>query len=153
MHFSPRTRPLKPPFLKSLRLDNFLSFAPGSEAIELQGLNVLIGPNGSGKSNVIEAMELLKSLPVDFAAAVRMGGGAEGFLWKGRPIPPAALIEVHSPGVVPGGIGSRYILAFTYLGSSTIILDELDDGALIEDKNFGKYAIFRVRPESSSIPA
>ena len=78
-----RTAPMKPPFIKSLRLDGFLSFAPGSEAIELQGLNVLIGPNGSGKSNVIEAVELLKSLPVDFAAAVRMGGGAEGFLWKG----------------------------------------------------------------------
>ena len=82
LHSTP-DRPMKPPFLKSLRLDGFLSFAPGSEAIELQGLNVLIGPNGSGKSNVIEAVELLKSLPVDFAAAVRAGGGAEGFLWKG----------------------------------------------------------------------
>ena len=37
-------------FLQSLRLDGLLSFAPGSEAIPLTGLNVLIGPNGSGKS-------------------------------------------------------------------------------------------------------
>ncbi len=41
-------------FLKSLHLDGFLSFAPGSEAIPLTSLNVLIGPNGSGKSNLIE---------------------------------------------------------------------------------------------------
>ena len=42
--------------IQRLRLDSFLSFAPGSEAIELEPLNVLIGPNGAGKSNVIEAI-------------------------------------------------------------------------------------------------
>jgi chromosome segregation ATPase len=40
-------------FLRSLRLDGLLSFPPGSDAIQLTPLNVLIGPNGSGKSNLI----------------------------------------------------------------------------------------------------
>src|SRR5271157_4618382 len=39
-------------FIRSIRLDGFLSFAPGSERIDLAPLNVVIGPNGSGKSNL-----------------------------------------------------------------------------------------------------
>jgi energy-coupling factor transporter ATP-binding protein EcfA2 len=69
--------------IQRLRLDNFLSFAPGSEAFDLQSLNVLIGPNGSGKSNLIEAFELLRSTPTDFAAAIREGGGPAEWIWKG----------------------------------------------------------------------
>ena len=61
------------PFLKSLRLDGLLSFPPGSEAIPLTPLNVLIGPNGSGKSNLIEGIELLHALPTGFASAIREG--------------------------------------------------------------------------------
>ena len=71
------------PFLKSLRLDGLLSFPPGSEAIPLQPLNVLIGPNGSGKSNLIEGIELLHALPTGFASAIREGGGVREWLWKG----------------------------------------------------------------------
>ena len=63
-------------FLRSLRLDGLLSFPPGSEAIPLTPLNVLIGPNGSGKSNLIEAIELLHATPTAFAAAIRDGAGA-----------------------------------------------------------------------------
>ena len=63
--------------IQRLRLDSFLSFAPGSEAIELEPLNVLIGPNGAGKSNVIEAVELLHATPADLAAAIRDGGGPQ----------------------------------------------------------------------------
>ena len=62
--------------IKQLRLDGFLSFAPGSEPFELRPLNVLIGPNGSGKSNLIEALGLLAATPHDLASAVRGGGGA-----------------------------------------------------------------------------
>jgi predicted ATPase len=36
-------------FLRSLKLNNFLSFGPESLEIELTPLNVLIGPNASGK--------------------------------------------------------------------------------------------------------
>src|SRR3954464_5452448 len=71
-------------FLCSLRLDALLSFRPGSDPIALTPLNVLIGPNGSGKSNLIEAIELLHATPTAFAAAIRDGGGAAEWLWKGE---------------------------------------------------------------------
>lgn len=74
---------MRMPFLKSLRLDGFLSFAPGSPAIELRPLNVLIGPNGSGKSNLIEAIELLKAAPSGFGGVLRLGGGVDQWIWKG----------------------------------------------------------------------
>ncbi len=70
--------------IQSIRLDNFLSFAPGAEWFDLSDLNVLIGPNGAGKSNVVEAFELLHAAPGDFAAAIRDGGGAQEWLWKGN---------------------------------------------------------------------
>ena len=69
--------------LKTLRLDGFLSFAPGSEPIELEPLNVLIGPNGGGKSNLIEAIELLRATPTNVAECIRDGGGVREWLWKG----------------------------------------------------------------------
>lgn len=76
---------MKQPFVQSLRLDGFLSFAPGSEAISLGPLNVLIGPNGAGKSNLLEAFHLLAQLPNgdSFQVALRGGGGASEWLWKG----------------------------------------------------------------------
>ena len=61
--------------IRSLRLDDLLSFAPDSERCDLQWPNVLIGPNGSGKSNIIEALELLNAAPTDLSATVRDGGG------------------------------------------------------------------------------
>ena len=78
----------------SLRLDRFLSFAPESAPFELEPLNVLIGPNGAGKSNVIEAFELLAAMPVDFAGAIRDGGGPREWLWKGAGQPAPATIDV-----------------------------------------------------------
>lgn len=71
------------PFLRRIRLGGLLSFAPDSPPFELGRLNVLIGPNASGKSNFLEGVELLKAAPEDFAAAVRLGGGAPEWLWKG----------------------------------------------------------------------
>jgi predicted ATPase len=44
---------------------------------------VLIGPNGSGKANVVEAVEILRSTPTKLATAIRNGGGASEWLWKG----------------------------------------------------------------------
>ena len=79
--------------IKQLRLDGFLSFAPGSEAFELRPLNVLIGPNGSGKSNVIEALGLLADASRDLRRAVSVGGGPVEWLWKGHPPVAEARIE------------------------------------------------------------
>ena len=70
-------------FIQRLRMGGLLSFPPDMEFFELQPLNVLIGPNASGKSNFIEVLELLRSTPTDFAAAIRDGGGAQEWLWKG----------------------------------------------------------------------
>jgi AAA15 family ATPase/GTPase len=45
--------------LHTIKLDNLLSFASVSPALELKNLNVLIGTNGSGKSNLIESIPVL----------------------------------------------------------------------------------------------
>ena len=111
-------------FLKSLRLDGLLSFAPGSEAIPLTGLNVLIGPNGSGKSNLIEALELLHATPTAFANAIRDGGGAQEWLWKGGDSRSGATIEALIQGSqrIPE---LRYLLSFTAAGQRTEVIDEV----------------------------
>lgn len=70
--------------LKSLKLGGLLSFAPGSPATEMRPLNVLIGPNASGKSNFIEAIGLLRATPTNLGMALREGGGALDWLWKGE---------------------------------------------------------------------
>jgi predicted ATPase len=111
-------------FLKSLQLDGFLSFAPGSEAITLGPLNVLIGPNGSGKSNLLEALALLNATPVAFAAAIRDGGGAREWLWKGDDAQPGAGIEATLSGAPPSR-DLRYRLAFAASAQRTEIIDEV----------------------------
>jgi predicted ATPase len=113
--------------IQRLRLDNFLSFAPGSDAFDLQSLNVLIGPNGSGKSNLIEAFELLGSTPTDLAAAVREGGGPAEWIWKGghakgQGSTIEAEMDVPIPGRLPRSL--RYRLEFTSVQSRVQILDE-----------------------------
>ena len=70
-------------FIQRLRMGGLLSFPPDMDFFELQPLNVLIGPNASGKTNFIEVLELLHATPTDFAAAIRDGGGAEEWEWKG----------------------------------------------------------------------
>lgn len=68
-------------FIRKLHLRNLLSFEDCE--VELQDLNVLIGPNGAGKSNLIEAVGLLRSLPLDLEAYLRQGGGRAAWVWKG----------------------------------------------------------------------
>src|SRR5271165_4637325 len=111
--------------IKSLRIQNLLSFGDDSPPIELGDLNVLIGPNGSGKSNVIEVIGLLRSTPKDFAAEVGDSGGVSELLWKGKPKAKSttATIEViANPAGVKGTI--RYQLAFTRVGAQLSIVDE-----------------------------
>ncbi len=121
--------------IRSLCLDGFLSFAPGSDAIELEPLNVLIGPNGAGKSNVIEAVELLHATPASLAAAIRDGGGAEEWLWKGRDDKPhrAATIETVLGADTPTNRPLRYRLEFTAIRGRTEVLDEA-----IEEETIGR---------------
>jgi len=111
--------------LKSLHIQNLLSFGHDSPAIELGDLNVLIGPNGSGKSNLIEIIGLLRSTPKDLAAEVGDGGGISELLWKGKSKVKgtiATLEAVASPAGVNRTI--RYRLAFTGVRAQLKIVDE-----------------------------
>ncbi|MGO8671916.1 MAG: AAA family ATPase [Capsulimonadaceae bacterium] len=82
-------------FLKSLSLNNLLSFGPEGVEVELQPLNVLIGANGSGKSNFINAISLLRSTPGDIASAMAKGGGPTEYQYNGasEPMTIAATID------------------------------------------------------------
>jgi predicted ATPase len=135
--------------ISELRLDGLLSFAPGSPSFALQPLNVLIGPNGSGKSNLIEAIELLKATPVNFARAVQDGGGASDWLWKGRSPPAPATIEAILEGSPAAGRPIRYRLEFTSVQSRVEVLDEaIEERTAIKGKHdvYFYYRFQRGRP-------
>jgi predicted ATPase len=108
--------------LRSIRVDSMLSFAPGASGIELRPLNLLIGPNGAGKSNLIEAIELLRSTPTNFASTIRDGGGVREWLWKGA-VSGSSSIEVC---LCRGETRSdlRYRIEFTSLRERLEVVDE-----------------------------
>lgn len=110
--------------IKSVRLDNFLSFGPESEAFELGDLNVLIGANGTGKSNLIEAFELLRAAPTDFARAIRDGGGAPDWIWKGTDSTHVATLDVILEDGTPSRRPLRHRLEFSAVQSRLEVLDE-----------------------------
>ncbi len=102
--------------IKRLRMGGLLSFPPDMEFFELQPLNVLIGPNAAGKTNFIEVLELLRATPADFAGAIRAGGGALEWGWKGHKYPflSNATIEVETgPNAVLIPRPLRYRLSFS----------------------------------------
>jgi predicted ATPase len=112
-------------FLKSLKLDGFLSFAPGSEAIPLTPLNVIIGPNGSGKSNLIEAVELLRNTPTPtFADTIRLGGGVREWIWKGKDVVNARIEADIVPWIASLEI-LHYRLDFRELNQQAVLTDEV----------------------------
>ena len=110
-------------FLRSLKLNNFLSFGPESHDIELTPLNVLIGPYASGKSNFIEALELIHATPTDISDAIRLGGTAAEWLWKGTAPPKPAEIQARicSNELIPE---LHYRLSFAETNNRLEILDE-----------------------------
>ena len=117
------------PFIQRLGIRGLLSFPPDAEDFQLRPLNVLIGPNGSGKSNVIETLELLHATPTDFAAAIRDGGGAAEWLWKGENPPTPATIDIELGSneigpATPTRRPLRYRLEFASANSRVEILDE-----------------------------
>ena len=126
--------------IRELRLDGFLSFAPGSKPFEMRPLNVLIGPNGSGKSNLIEALDLLSATPHDLADAVRKGGGSIEWLWKGDPPASEAEIEaILDRSGTPTGRDLRYRLN---LGSVRTRLELLDEAIEETTSNPGKDDVY-----------
>ena len=131
-------------FVKSIKMDGLLSFAPGSQTFELEPLNVLIGPNGVGKSNTIEVFELLRSMPTDFAKAIRDGGGAGEWLWKGRtPSEPAVIESVISGSVTPTGRDLRHELKFDNINRRVEVLDEAIEETEPFDNHSQPYFYYR----------
>ena len=109
--------------LRSIELQNLLSFGDNQGAVALGPLNVVIGPNGSGKSNLLEAIDLLRCAPNRLADPVREGGGVRDWLFKGAPGTPVARVEV----VIDNPLGVqdlRYALAFTAAGQRFELVDE-----------------------------
>ena len=115
------------PAIKSLTVQNLLSFGDKATTVELRNLNVLIGPNGSGKSNLIEVIGLLQQAPSELGTAISNGGGIEEWLWKGASKLPVASVEVIARPWVHGILKStalRYRLAFTRSGFRFQVADE-----------------------------
>ncbi len=117
--------------VKSIKLTNFLSFGPDSEAIELRDLNLLIGANGSGKSNLLEAFALLKAAPYDLTLPIREGGGVEAWLWNGTDevrLPNAtvaALLKYPQGRADRGNESLFYSLSFTERNQRLQVVDEV----------------------------
>jgi predicted ATPase len=110
-------------FIRTLRLENFLSYGSDSEEIQLQPLNVLIGANTSGKSNLIEAIGILKATPTDLPTPFRQGGGVSEFLWKGEQENPIAKIEATLDYPQRSKI-LRYQVSLTATGQRLELVDE-----------------------------
>ena len=109
--------------IQSIKLQNFLSFGPDAEEIELKSLNVLIGPNASGKSNLIEAIGFLRASPIDLGLPIRDGGGVIEWLWKGSRQTPIA--EVNATIYYPEGfMPLRHKISFTMVGQRFELVDE-----------------------------
>ena len=110
-------------FIRTIRLENILSYGPSSEEFPLEPLNVLIGPNASGKSNLIEALSLLAAAPRDIQKPIREGGGVKHWLWKGSSQLGTATVDVtveYPKGQQP----LRYRLSYTETGSRFELRDE-----------------------------
>ncbi len=133
--------------LKSIHLENFLSFGETSSPIELRQLNVVIGPNGSGKSNLIEAIDLIRSAPStseksNLLAAIRDGGGVRDWLWKGAAKIPVAKINAvfDNP---KGSVDLRYVLSFSEVGQRFEIIDEYVENEKTDDGHARPYFYYR----------
>ena len=110
-------------FIRTIRLDNILSFGPGDAEFPLEPLNILIGPNASGKSNLVEALSLLQAAPRDLQQPIREGGGVRDWIWKGALGTPRATVDVTVE-YPKGPVALRYRLSFTETGGRFELRDE-----------------------------
>lgn len=135
--------------IERIGIRGLLSFAPDSESFELRDLNVLIGPNGSGKSNFIESLELLRATPTDFATAIRDGGGAAEWIWKGEGSKQTASIDAETGSYTPTGRPLRYRLEFTSVSNRVEVVDEAIEATAPQegyDEPFFYYRFQKGRP-------
>lgn len=125
--------------IKTIKLDNFLSFGPDSKEIGLGPLNILVGPNGAGKSNFLEAFAILKAAPINVLEPIRDGGGASDWIFKGPGRKRDSQIEV----VTSGRRGLRYALSFTESGKRFEITDERIENPEPEPNHDEPYFYYR----------
>lgn len=110
-------------FIKSIKIENLLSFGPDTQELALGPLNVLIGPNGSGKSNLVEAVGLLQAAPRDMNAPIRKSGGISQWMWRGEPKASSAGIEAILEGS-QGAQALRYSVGFAERGQRFELVEE-----------------------------
>ncbi|MCX6179861.1 MAG: AAA family ATPase [Chlorobiales bacterium] len=123
--------------IHSIKLDNLLSFASGSPALELKNLNVLIGTNGSGKSNLIEALALVRTTPRtpsndDFQRTISRGGTISEWIWKGDASNPATIeLVLDNPYSQPSNYKQplRHFFSFKGEQQRVIFVDETIENA------------------------
>lgn len=113
--------------IRSIRLENLLSYGSKGEEIKLEPLNVMIGRNASGKSNLIEAIGLLRSTPRDLTVPIRQGGGIGEWLWKGLDIVSEAHLDAEID--YPQDTGPlRYELGLTMVAQRMLVKSEAIEG-------------------------
>lgn len=123
------------PFFQNVAPNQFLSFGPDFQPLQLSNLNVLIGPNGSGKSNLIELFELLKSTPTDLASFIRTGGGSSQFTWKGKENPgKVAMVSTTVKNIAPFQ-PVQYMIKFAEKNERLEIIDEKIEEVEKRNKN------------------
>ncbi|MGD0958347.1 MAG: AAA family ATPase [Methylomonas sp.] len=127
--------------IRSIKLNNFLSYSDKSDAIPLRNLNIIIGPNGSGKSNLIEAIELIRATPKDLLTPIRDGGGIRDWLWKGTKKTSIASIEAVLE--YPNSSNLRYVLSFTEVAQRFEITDERVEAESPNDGHAQPYFFYK----------
>ena len=111
-------------FIRTIRLQDILSYGPDAVDLTLEPLNVLIGPNGSGKSNLINVLSVLRGAPRDLPATIRRGGGTSEWLWKGRDRLAPASVEITVDNPIRR-MPLRYGLSFTEVRNRFELWDEV----------------------------
>lgn len=126
--------------IKSLTLSNLLSYGNREKKLDLSSLNVLIGTNGSGKSNLLEAVDLLRSSPLDLPTPIRDGGGVRDWLWKGAE-PSTACVEAVFKQKDDRDI--RYLLRFTESNQQFTIIEEKLEREFPDPGHYKPYLFYR----------
>ena len=129
-------------FIRTIRLQNILSYGPDTTEFELAPLNVLIGPNASGKSNLIDALSILQAAPRSLPRPIRRGGGTHEWLWKGRDELVPATVDVtveYADGIMP----LRYVLSFSELRHRFDLRDERIENENPQRGNYDPYLYYR----------
>ncbi len=131
-------------FIRTIRLENILSYGSWDAEFELEPLNVLIGPNASGKSNLIEVLSLIAAAPGrDLQAPIRKGGGVIEWLWKGATRLGTAAVDVAVDYADKQPL--RYRLSFTETGARFELLEEAIENETPTPGNEEPYIFYRYR--------